>query len=206
MSDYITPIPRLIAQATTAAANRLVRLDEDYARKLRDLEGRKAQVTLRGTGLTFTVGVRDGQLHVSEIGDEEADVKLSGTPAAIFGMAAPSGGDYRRPNLGRVDVVGDAGVGQRFAECFKRLDIDWEEPIARAFGDVAGFQIAKFIRGSAKWGRNAARSFGQSLNEYLTEEARMVVGQNELDAFYDDVDDVRDAVDRLEKRIRRLEK
>jgi ubiquinone biosynthesis protein UbiJ len=40
--------------------------------------------------------------------------------------------------------------------------------------------------------------------EFLTEESRDVVGKGELHAFYDDVDAVRDDVERLAARVARL--
>jgi ubiquinone biosynthesis protein UbiJ len=114
-----------------------------------------------------------------------------------------SGGTGRRGG-GRVEVSGDATVGQRFAESFKALDLDWEEPLAKTFGDVAGHHMAKFVRSAAAFGMRASDSFSHSLSEYLTEETGWVLGRNELNDFYDQVDELREDVDRLEARVKRL--
>lgn len=201
MSDYITPVPKWLASSLRFSANRLVRLDPEYARKLRELEGRFAVVHLSGTGLTMSMGVEDGHLQVSEQARDGADVVLRGSPAALFGLA--SGGTGRR-GQGKVEVSGDATVGQRFAECFKALDLDWEEPLARTFGDVAGHRMASFLRSAVSFGQRASDSFSHSLSEYLTEESGWVIGRNELNDFYDQVDDLREDAERLEARVRKL--
>jgi ubiquinone biosynthesis accessory factor UbiJ len=46
---------------------------------------------------------------------------------------------------------------------------------------------------------------GQNFAEYLTEEANVIAPQAEVAGFARAVDDLRDAVERLEKRIAHLE-
>ena len=53
--------------------------------------------------------------------------------------------------------------------------------------------------------RSAADDGAQVMGEYLTEESRDVVGKAELNAFFDDVDQLREAVDRLAARLDRLQ-
>src|SRR5207342_482323 len=52
--------------------------------------------------------------------------------------------------------------------------------------------------------REAGGSFATSAAEYVTEESRDVVGRDELNAFHDDVDTLRDDVERIAARVARL--
>jgi len=199
--EYRTALPALLARAVGEAANRLVALDGEWQQKATDLNGHSARVVLSGTGLSLTLKVTDARFEVSEDTSGSADVVVQGTPLALFGMVGPKGRAGKSP--GRVEVRGDAAVGQRFAEVLKNLEPDWDEPIARLFGDVAGHQIASLLREGMSWSQQAASSLSQTMAEYLVEESRLVVGKQELDEFADQVDDLAEATERLLARSKR---
>ena len=60
------------------------------------------------------------------------------------------------------------------------------------------------IRGITGWGRNAAATFAANVSEYLQEEGRDLVTRTEMDEFLHEVDEQREAADRLEVRVARL--
>ncbi len=63
-------------------------------------------------------------------------------------------------------------------------------------------QVAKSVR---TWARRARRTAGENIAEYLQEEGRDLVTDAELEEFLRGVDEMREAVDRIEARILRLE-
>ena len=74
----------------------------------------------------------------------------------------------------------------------------------RVFGEVAGVQIADLLAGALRRADIAGRNLAGTTAEFLTEESRDLVGRNELEAFLDDVDALRDGVERVDARVRRL--
>jgi ubiquinone biosynthesis protein UbiJ len=56
-----------------------------------------------------------------------------------------------------------------------------------------------------KWSRSTVNNLGADIGEYLQEERRDVVSGAEIDVFSQQVDRLRDDVDRLEARIHRLQ-
>ena len=72
------------------------------------------------------------------------------------------------------------------------------------FGDVLGVQVANAFASALKQARVLAGNGAETLAEYVTEESRDVVPKAELNAFHDDVDVLRDDVERLAARIGRL--
>ena len=62
-----------------------------------------------------------------------------------------------------------------------------------------------FMFSQIRWGRKAADSFSQNVAEYLQEEGRDVPTRVELEEFLESVDHLREATDRLEARLTRLE-
>jgi ubiquinone biosynthesis protein UbiJ len=76
-----------------------------------------------------------------------------------------------------------------------------EEDLSRVFGDVAAHRLAQGARGLLAWQADAAQRLAGAFADYATEETRLLVGRAEHDAFAAAVSRLRDAVERLEKRI-----
>lgn len=204
MSAMMERIPRLsalMARAVEEAANRVLALDPDTADRFAELEGRLVAVHLDGPDFTLYLRPEDSRLRVSDEADGEPETTIRATPGALFaGALGEQGGNA----AGRVHIEGDAHLGQSFQRLLRRLDPDWEEPLARAFGDVAGPRIARALREGASWGRAAGRSLAEQVAEYLRDERRDLVTRAEMSEFVDEVDRLRESVDRLEARLRRL--
>jgi ubiquinone biosynthesis protein UbiJ len=78
--------------------------------------------------------------------------------------------------------------------------------LSRVVGDVAAHQIGNVARSAISFARRATSTFAQNVAEYLQEEGRDAPSRTEAEEFVAGVDALRDAVDRLEARIARLEK
>lgn len=76
-----------------------------------------------------------------------------------------------------------------------------EEDLSRVFGDIAAHRLAQGARDFLAWQADTAGRLGGAFSDYATEEARLLVGRAEHDAFAAAVSRLRDAVERLEKRI-----
>jgi ubiquinone biosynthesis protein UbiJ len=96
-------------------------------------------------------------------------------------------------------------VAQRFRELLAEAQPEFEEELARVFGDVAARRLANFARGLLDWGRKASDSLTGSMVEYLQEEGRDLPTPTEVEEFLADVDRLRDDAERLEARLARLE-
>lgn len=199
MNDPERQLARAVARAVEAAANRLLAMDPDTADKLAEHEGRT--VALHVTGPEVTLYLTPGPDGLRVAAEGEAETTLRGTPGALFASAVS---EPSRNAAGRIHIEGDAHLGQAFEQLVRRLRPDWEEPLARAFGDVAGPRIARALRRGVDDSRSAAWNLGEQLSEYLREESRLLVTRPEMDEFVHEVDRLREAVDRLEARLERL--
>ena len=130
----------------------------------------------------------------------EADLVVTLTPAALPALA-------RRDEtaLREMTFAGDAELAAALQFLARHLEWDFEEDLSRVVGDVAAHRIAGGARDFVAWQKEAALRLGQNFAEYLTEEAGVIAPQAEVAGFARAVDDLRDAVERLEKRIARLE-
>jgi len=167
------------------------------------LEGRVLSLALEGTPLTLFFRVAEGRITIDTQHEGVADASLSGTPLSLLSMVGP-GAEERLRGSG-IRIAGDAEVAQRFRELLEYAQPDFEEELSRVIGDVAARQVANIARGFFDWGRKAAGSLSMNVAEYLQEEGRDVPTRVELDEFLEAVDQLRDATDRLEARLARLE-
>lgn len=198
-----TPTPRWPApllRLVDGALNRLLSLDSAAAGAIAGLEGRKIALQLKPWPAPMQIAVVDGRLVASDA--QAPDLAVSATPGALLALAAERGG-FELP-AGRIDISGDADLARRVQKLVSQLDPDWDRPFAQFFGEVAGHQIAKGLRGALAWGRATAKAMMQNSAEYLREESRDLVAPGEMADFVDEVDRTRDDVERLEARIQRL--
>jgi ubiquinone biosynthesis protein UbiJ len=209
----------LAGRALEAALNRALVLDPDTRDALRPLDGRSVVLSLdppggEGAPLALRLTVAQDRLNVGPVDIEATpDLAVRGTLAGAlsFGMQTllPKllGGredDDASVPVGRMRIEGDADLARRLQRLAERFDPDWRQPFAAVFGDVVGVQIANGFAAALKQARAGGRSFAENAAEYLTEESRDVVPRAELEAFYDDVDALRDDAARLAARVARL--
>jgi ubiquinone biosynthesis accessory factor UbiJ len=106
--------------------------------------------------------------------------------------------------LRAVDVSGNAKLADVVMLLVRHLRWDFEEDLSRLVGDVAAHRLAGALRGFAAWQADAAKRLGEALSDYATEESRLLVRRAELDTLAGAAARLRDGVERLEQRIRRL--
>jgi len=165
-------------------------------------------------GNTVAIRVRDSALGAYFVFDddvialgteyaEEPDVVISGSLIALARMLKGSGEAAIRS--GEVDLTGDAATAQRFQKLLDLAQPDVEEELSRIIGDVAAHRIAEVARGVGKWARDARRTMGGNIREYLQEESRDLPTRYEVERFSQQVGTLRDDVERVAARLSRLE-
>jgi ubiquinone biosynthesis protein UbiJ len=103
-----------------------------------------------------------------------------------------------------VDVAGDERLAAAVMTLLRHLRWDAEEDLSKLLGDVAAHRLMGLARGFAAWQADAARRLAGTLADYVVEEKRLLVSKADFEIFASDVSRLRDAVERLEKRARRL--
>jgi ubiquinone biosynthesis protein UbiJ len=140
-----------------------------------------------------------GRLAPAEAG-AAASLTISAGPGAL--AAAMQGEDQL---LRAVDVSGNAQLAGEVMFLVRHLRWDAEEEAAHFIGDVAAHRLAGIARGAAAWHADAARRIAESLVDYATEEKRLLVTRGELDGIAVEQARLRDGLERLEKRIERIQ-
>lgn len=189
----------VVSLPAAAFLNHLLEAAPWARERLAPFAGRSWRVTLAPLpDLTFAV-LETGLLEISDAPEPHLVVAL--TPAALPALA-------RRDEtlLREMSFTGDAELAAALQYLARHLEWDVEEDLSQVVGDVAAHRIAGGARDLVAWQKEAALRLGQNFAEYLTEEAGVIAAPAEVSAFAHAVDDLRDAVERLEQRIARLER
>lgn len=206
-----SPFPSLkplAGRALQAALNRALALDPDTRDALVALDGRSVSLQLDAPALGLRIGVAGDRLCVGPLDPAQpADLAVHGSRLGALLGQIPALARRRREgsDAGRINVSGDAELARRLQQLAAGFDPDWQQPFVAAFGPVAGVQLARMLRQALIHLRDGAQDLAGSAAEFLTEEVREVIGRFELEAFHDDVDVLRDDVERLAARVARLQ-
>jgi ubiquinone biosynthesis protein UbiJ len=197
----MSPFTQMLRPAE-AALNRGIEASSTARTALARVAGRTLVVEMLDTRLAITVNAAENRLLLDGEPAEKCDARIKGTFFSLLSMFL---GHEGAKSVGRVIVEGDAEVAQQFRDLLKLAVPDLEEELARRFGDITAHQIGRASRTAFDWGRKAIATFGENMSEYLQEENRTVVPKVEIEEFAGEVDKLREALDRLDARLKKLE-
>jgi len=146
----------------------------------------------------------DGRVSVGSGGEAGPDAVVEGSPLSLASLAGPDPED--RIRQGMILVSGDAETAQLFQKLFKAARPDFEEELSRLMGDAAAHHVARAARGAFDFGLRAFDTLTRNMGEFLTEESRDLPARPEVDAWLEQVDRLREDVDRFEARLALLER
>ena len=159
-----------------------------------------------GRTVAFHVGPLTSALTIQTTGEvtnalpgvaRDLDVRVS--PFLLPRLAAHEEAAFRE-----IEMQGDMELAQEVSFLAQHLDWDAEEDLARVIGDVPAHRLMGAVRSLRDWGRDASLRVAQGATEYWTEERPVIASRVKVEDFVRGVAELRDAVDRLEKRIERL--
>jgi ubiquinone biosynthesis protein UbiJ len=166
------------------------------------LRGSSFAVHVEGLGLTAVLHADDERLRLDSDATN-ASATLRATPLDLLRLLNADGVSGVKRT--RADLSGDLEVAERFARLLKLARPDLEEEVAKWVGDVPAHALGEAVRGAAAWLARAGAALRMNAAEYLQEESRAMPAPLEAQAFYADVERLRDDVERVSARLKRLE-
>ena len=182
--------------------NRMLQMDSTALPRLAQLEGKVIEVDCLNAALTlFILPGSDGLQLAGQW--SEADCTLSAPAGSLLrlALAKDKTAVLHRPE---VTLSGDSAVLLELAGILQDLELDWEYELSRWLGPVGSQLLAGHLRSRVNWAGESLDSLRQTLADYLAEESRSLVGEREAQARFDELDDLKLALDRLDARIDRL--
>jgi len=197
----------MLRQALLASAeqglNRVLRLDPTALPHLARLAGRIIEIDCSAPAMQLFVLVEEDGLRLASSWAADADCRLR-APASSLVRLLVSRQKTAVLHEPQVSIDGDSGVLMSLAEVLQDLELDWEYEASRWLGPVGAQLLGTGVRTPTRWLRESGDSLRQDLADYLTEESRALVGQQEAEVRFSEIDELKLALDRLEARIERL--
>ncbi|NKB38828.1 MAG: hypothetical protein GKR93_16980 [Gammaproteobacteria bacterium] len=181
--------------------NKLIRLDQDAVKRLSAISGQIILLELLNTEfIVYLVPSGSGIRLLSE-SREKPGVSIRATPGDMIAYLLHS-----RQSSGSLEIVGDVGLAQTFQSIMQDIEMDWEEQLAVWFGDSLAHQMGRMFRGGFDLLQDTHHKFQQDISEYLRFEKNLSLEKSEMAEFINDVDILRNDVERLKLRVERLRK
>lgn len=197
MEPTAEPHPLLTSQAFAATFNHLLQAQPWSQERLQRHAGKTLQLNL--PPLQLLVGIQENGMIAAAPEGTAHDASLAVSPLALLHRISS------RPTPQElVHTTGDASLAVDFGNVMQNLRWEAEEDLSKIFGDVLGHRMARTGSSLLSGARQAAENFAANLVEYWTEEKPLLAKRLDIERFVGEVDEVRDATARLEKRVERL--
>jgi len=177
-----------------------------------ELDGQSFAIEVLGTGLKGVLSADAGRVtlaletpNASGASDAPApSVTLRATPFDLLRLARSA--DVAALKGTTAELTGHIHTAEQFAALLKHARPDLEEELSHWIGDVAAHGIGQAAARARAWLERAAAALRMNTAEYLQEESRALPAALEAQAFYRDVERLRDDVERAAARLARLER
>ena len=183
--------------------NRVLRLDSTALARLAHLNGKVIAVDCTSPALQLFILPSDEGLMLAANWAADADCTLRAPASSLLSLALSKDKTaiLHGPD---VELDGDSAVLLDLAAVLQDLELDWEYELSRWLGPVATQLIGGHLRSRSRWYSQGFASLNQNLGEYLSEEARALVGLREAEARFSELDRIKLDLERLEARVERL--
>lgn len=196
MPASLSAVPATLA---AGAINRLTGAAPLSRERLARFAGKTATFRVGPLPVALTVQTTGEVLPAAEGVASDLEVRLS--PFLLPRLAAGDEAAY-----GEVETAGDVEFAGEVAFLAKHLKWDVEEDLSKVVGDAAANRMVSAARDAAAWGKDASGRMAAGAAEYFTEEDPLIASRVKVEDFLAGVSELRDAVERLDKRIEILEK
>ncbi len=197
----------MLTQALLAAAetgiNRVLRLDATALPRLAHLAGKVIAVECSSPAVKAFVLADGAGLRLASRWEGDIACRLR-APASSLVRLAVSKDKTAVLHSPEVELDGDSAVLLDLAGVLQDLELDWEYEVGRWLGPIGSQLLSSHLKSRARWSSQNLDSLRQNLADYLSEESRTLVGENEAQARFAELDDLKLALDRLDARVERL--
>ncbi|QWE16492.1 SCP2 domain-containing protein [Polynucleobacter sp. AP-Nino-20-G2] len=126
--------------------------------------------------------------------------------ADALGSLLGGPGNLREQAIKAVKITGDADLAQLLGRLAGQVRWEYEEDLAKLIGDApANFAIRQGKKVVSS-GKSAVSDLLENVVEYVSEERKVLLNKRDFMVRKNELNELRDAVDRMEKRIQLLEK
>ncbi|WP_028388855.1 ubiquinone biosynthesis accessory factor UbiJ [Legionella fairfieldensis] len=197
-------IKKYSLKALQKAINHALSLDESMPSKLATLDGKVLEIIIAPLNVNFYILFEQQKLKLLDEYNDHPDTIIHSNPLGLIRLSLLPSSRARSLFNDKIRLSGDVELGQQVKKLFDELDIDWEGHLAHFTGDMVAHQLGSLFRQGLAFKRQLSHSMRHNLSDYLHEELRVFPPREEIDDFFNDVDQITLDVERLQAHINQL--
>lgn len=198
-------LKKLPLQAVSALLNRTLALDSLSVQQLKTLANQSLHIECTDPAFELALFInQDGEIQLETV-DHYANycTHIRGTLSAFLHLSQSDDKASAMMASG-LYLSGNSVLLQQLSEIFQAADIDVEWFLSHKIGDVPAHFIAEAGRKSQRWLSEKQPLFKRHLQEFVLEETQLVPRHEEIEAFIEQVQAIKQRTERLEVKIKRL--
>jgi ubiquinone biosynthesis protein UbiJ len=187
----------VLTQSTVATLNHLLAQNSWALRRLTNFSGKTARFNI--APFSFACTIQDDGMLREAAADVSADSICVIPPSLLPRLALSDESAFAQ-----IEYSGDSALIEEFFFLARNLRWDAAEDLSRFTGDIAAERLVQFAQKTQQQVRDTALNLSQALAEYWTEERPLLAKPQQLAAFSQQVNDLRDELEQLDQRIQTL--
>lgn len=183
------------------AVNLLLQTRPLLRERLQRLDGKSIRIRVLPYGWSLLLQFSAEGISLSQDELNSADAQISGELSALMRLL----NNPRSVLFGQgVEISGDAALVQRLQKAMRDAELDWETWLAEQIGDLPTAVLKQLVTPVREQISQSAHSLSINLQDYLQEELAALPARTEYEIWSARVDETRNRVEQLERRISRL--
>jgi ubiquinone biosynthesis protein UbiJ len=184
--------------------NRAIASSPEAIAKAECLNGQCIAIDVTGLPIKFYLVFTEGKLSLPLAITGQAQASVKGTPLSLLRLLLSASANVLSFKE-QLSLEGEIEYLQTLKQVLQAIDIDWEEKLSHFMGDIPAHQLGNLAKDTRQWGQQSATNLRLTISEYLQEELQYFPAREQVEDFMAEVDIVRDDVERLQARYRRLQ-
>ena len=198
------PAKQLFSSALEVPLNALLALDDQSAKRLQPLQGKRLTVALKELPWPMTLAFSERIDILMDQENQSSDCIIS-MQLSTLNELQDSSQITRLIQQGKLDLQGDIQIAQHFSSLIKELDIDWEEHLSHYVGDVAAYQMTAWVKQAGDRIQQGVKRLEQHLSNAAIEEKRLTPHRLDIEQHIEHIHRLRSKTEKLDARIAVLE-
>ena len=190
--------------ALQKAINHALALDETMPAKLTALNDRVLKLIITPLNFNFFIVFAEGQLTLLEEFTGQIDTTIQSSPLGLIRLSLLPASKVRSLFNDKITISGDVDLGQQVKQLFDQIDIDWEGHLAQFTGDAIAYKLGSVVRQGMTITQRFGESMRHNITDYLQEELGAFPPREEVNDFFNDIDELSLHVERLSAHINQL--
>jgi ubiquinone biosynthesis protein UbiJ len=188
------------------ALNHTISLDPQGKNLIKRFQGKVIKLEILNPNISIYILAQADNFILLENYEGKADTIIRARLLDLIQISFKTADEKNQAVFNKQIIIeGDIGLGQQFQSLFNKLDIDWEEHLSHISGDIIAHQLFSTGKQFLSWGNRTKQTLSLDVAEFLQYETRDLIEKREVDLFLNEIDNIRNAYDRLEARINRLD-